>query len=270
MVETALGRYSSGLVAEWSLPDGFDADEVSARVPDAPEVWSDGSLVLDSVAGISAAGAGLFAHQSEHCWCRWGHVDRVLLDRVPHSCRGFVSVPGPLQTVQRAELWVATLALQSSDAVHIGVDNLGVVRHVGRLLDDCSSSGPALSLPRLGDEAPLRGEQELYSQHALLYRFQQGGWKLKGKGKAKLLVLSGKVRFMLQEDKTMKILSNFVVQGPDPYCELKPNAGRDSTLVWKIPGTGGDPDKELALKFKGIFEGARMLNDAATAARGER
>ena len=26
-------------------------------------------------------------------------------------------------------------ALQSSDAVHLGVDNLGVVRHVGRLLD---------------------------------------------------------------------------------------------------------------------------------------
>ena len=104
-----------------------------------------------------------------------------------------------------------------------------------------ASSGPALSLPRLGDEAPLRGEQELYSQHALLYQFQQDKWTLKGKGKAKLLVLSGKVRFMLQEDMTVKILSNFVVQGPDPYCELKPNAGRDSTLVWKIP-------ENLALK----------------------
>ena len=30
------------------------------------------------------------------------------------------------------------IALQSSDAVHVGVDNLGVVRHVGRLLDGCS------------------------------------------------------------------------------------------------------------------------------------
>ena len=30
-VETALGQYSSGLVSEWSLPDVFDADEVSAR-----------------------------------------------------------------------------------------------------------------------------------------------------------------------------------------------------------------------------------------------
>ena len=132
-----------------------------------------------------------------------------------------------------------------------------------------ASSGPALSLPRLGDEAPLRGEQELYSQHALLYRFQQGKWTLRGKGKAKLLVLSSKVRFMLQEDRTMKILSNFVVRGPDPYCDLKPNEGRDSTLVWKNPGIGGDPENlALDLKFKGIFEGAKMLNDAATAARG--
>ena len=91
LVETALGRYSSGLVSEWSLPDGFDADEVAARMPDASEVWSDGSLVLDQDTGVSAAGAGLFAHQSEHCWSdrRWGHVDRVQLDRVPQSCREF-------------------------------------------------------------------------------------------------------------------------------------------------------------------------------------
>ena len=52
------------------------------------------------------------------------------------ACRGFCSVPGPLQTVQRAELWGIILALQASDSVHLGVDNLGVVRHVGRMLDD--------------------------------------------------------------------------------------------------------------------------------------
>ena len=34
------------------------------------------------------------------------------------------------------------LALQSSDAVHVEVDNLGVVRHVGRLLDGCYRSLP--------------------------------------------------------------------------------------------------------------------------------
>ena len=42
------------------------------------------------------------------------------------------------------------LALQSADAVHVGVDILGVVRHVGRLLDDCSFSAP-LELVADGD-----------------------------------------------------------------------------------------------------------------------
>ena len=152
LVETALGRYSPGLVSEWSLPDDFDADEVSTRMPDAPMVWSDGSLILDSTTGVSAAGAGFFAHQSELWWScrRWVHVDRVLTDDVAHSCRGFVSVPGLLQTAQRAELWGVILALQSADAVHVGVDNLGVVRHVGRLLDDCTFATP-LELVTDGD-----------------------------------------------------------------------------------------------------------------------
>ena len=112
------------MVSEWSHPFDFDAGEVSSRMPDAPEVWSDGSMILDSVTGVSAAGAGMFAHQSELCWGdrRWGHVDRVQSDGV----------------LQRAELWGVILALQSTDAVHIGVDNLGVVRHVGRLLAGCS------------------------------------------------------------------------------------------------------------------------------------
>ena len=32
-------------------------------------------------------------------------------------------------------MWGVILALQSTGAVHLGVDNLSVVRHVGRLLD---------------------------------------------------------------------------------------------------------------------------------------
>ena len=71
---------------------------------------------------------------------------------VDHSCTAFVSVPGPLQTVQRAELSEVILALQSAEAVHIGVDNLGVVRHVGRLLDGGSfPPSPPLELVTDGD-----------------------------------------------------------------------------------------------------------------------
>ena len=155
MVEIALGQYSSGLVSEWSPPDGFDADEVSARMPDSLEVWSDGCMVLDSFTGVSAAGAGMFAHQSEFCWGgrRWGHVDRVQSVGVAHSCRAFVSVPG---TVQRAELWEVILALQSADAVHVGFDNLGVVWHFGRLLDHADEAlvraGTVRGLDKLGND----------------------------------------------------------------------------------------------------------------------
>ena len=47
-------------------------------------------------------------------------------------------------------MWGVILALQSSGAVHLGVDNLGVVRHVGRLLDGCHGSVP-LELVKDGD-----------------------------------------------------------------------------------------------------------------------
>ena len=144
LVEVALGRYSSGLIAEWDLSLDFDHDDAAASLTDHPNVWTDGSLVLDRVSGVSSSGSGFFAHQDERFWrgCRWGHVDGVHpnLDRA--CCRGFSSVPGPLQTVQRAEMWGVVLALQSSRAVHLGIDNLGVLRHVDRLLRGCRGPKP--------------------------------------------------------------------------------------------------------------------------------
>ena len=101
-------------------------------------VWTDGSLVLDKVTGVSSSGSGFCAHQSVFSWSarRWGHVDHVRpVGDEGLSCKAFFSVPRPLQTVQRAELWGVILALQSSDVVHLGVDNLNVFRHIGSLLE---------------------------------------------------------------------------------------------------------------------------------------
>ena len=108
-----------------------------------PDVWTDGSLVEDKVFGASAAGAGCFTYRCSHLWAdwRWGHLDEdVREDAVVGACRGFCSVPGPLQSAQRAEFWCVILALQAFDGVLLGVDNLGVVRHVGRLLDGKAAS----------------------------------------------------------------------------------------------------------------------------------
>ena len=52
-----------------------------------------------------------------------------------------------MQSVQRAELWGVILALQVSRGVHLGVDYLNVVRHVGRMLDDNLGSLPFQVLP---------------------------------------------------------------------------------------------------------------------------
>ena len=137
LVETALGRYSSGLLAEWVFPVEFDAVEAASLLPDHPTVWTDGSLVLDRVAGVSSSGAGFFADHAASFWDvrSWEQVDLLRPIGDFPSCRGFCSVPGSLQSVQRAEMWGVIWALQSSGAVHLGVDNIGVVRHVGRLLD---------------------------------------------------------------------------------------------------------------------------------------
>ena len=64
------------------------------------------------------------------------------LRRSVGSCRVYCSVPGLLQTVQRAELWGVILALHSAGLVHMGVDNLNVVREVDKLLDSEFASRP--------------------------------------------------------------------------------------------------------------------------------
>ena len=100
LVEVALGRYSSGLIADWGLPDEFDHDSAASSLPDHPDVWTDGSLVLDHLTGVSSSGSGFYAHQAEHFWrgCRWGHVDGIRPDLDQVCCRGLCSVPGPLQS----------------------------------------------------------------------------------------------------------------------------------------------------------------------------
>ena len=54
----------------------------------------------------------------------------------------FFSVPRPLQTVQRAELWGFIAALQACRPVHLGVDNTNVVGDVGRVLAGRKPSRP--------------------------------------------------------------------------------------------------------------------------------
>ena len=77
-------------------------------------------------------------------------------------------------------------------------------------------------------------EEELYSQHSKLYRFEDDKWNLRGCGDAKLLMhkKTGKVRFMLRQEKTMNILGDHYVVKHGSYCNLLPNAGSEKCWVW--------------------------------------
>ena len=50
------------------------------------------------------------------------------------SCHIYVGVHGMLQLVQRVEFWGVMPALQAFSGVHIGFDNLNVLRSVPELI----------------------------------------------------------------------------------------------------------------------------------------
>ena len=63
-------------------------------------------------------------------------------------------------------------------------------------------------------------EEEMYSQRSKLFRMKDGEWKERGTGLAKLLKhrKTGAVRFLLRQEKTMKIVGNHVVTESARAC----------------------------------------------------
>ena len=126
-------------VDEGPRDDGvFVIGDEQRELSGAPDVWSDGSLVVHEVSGVGVAGCGVYAHASGSGWSgrKWGHLD--LLPALPNGggevCRLYCSVPGPLQSVQRAEIWGALVALQGCLRMHVGIDNLNVVNHLAGII----------------------------------------------------------------------------------------------------------------------------------------
>ena len=107
-----------------------------------------------------------------------------------------------------------------------------------------------------------------------------GEWKERGTGDVKLLrnKSNNRVRLLMRQEKTMKIVANhYVVADADPYYELKPNAGSDKIWVWMAQDFAegelgveqfalkfGTPEK--AQGFKEAFEDAKKRNLEAMAA----
>ena len=101
---------------------------------------------------------------------------------------GFISsFLGPLQTVQRAEIWRVLVALQGCTRMHVGVDNLNVVRHVSRIIDGGCTGKP---FPQVND-----GDLLLRVQQFVRWRGpgNTAVFKVKGHADEGLIVL-GRVR----------------------------------------------------------------------------
>jgi len=115
-------------------------------------------------------------------------------------------------------------------------------------------------------------EEQLYCQRSKLYRFKDGEWKERGLGEAKLLKNkeSGRVRFLLRQEKTGKVVSNHYLIDKKPYCQLQLNADSEKIWVWCAQdfSDGELAVEQLALKF-GTVELAKQFQEAFEKAKSE-
>ena len=121
-LECRLGAYPADTSASWTPPDYWDADVIALEMSDTPNGGREG---FSSTGGFEVAGAGVYESSV------WGTAEEYGDARL-ERCRAFMPVPGPLQTVQRAEFWGAIIALQSYWPCHSGIDNFNVAGSIGR------------------------------------------------------------------------------------------------------------------------------------------
>ena len=104
-LERSLGAYLVDGSGFWTPPDYWDDDDLALELTDAPNTWTGGRREdFSSVGGFEVAGAGVFLLASELAFesAVWGVAEEYGDARL-ERCRVFMPVPGPLQTVQRAE-----------------------------------------------------------------------------------------------------------------------------------------------------------------------
>ena len=130
-MERAPGAYPVRLAAAWSPGwDPHNISDLADDIPPNPNIWTDGSMGEDLDAMVVVAGAGAFVRVFDGR--AWRHAQDLDLDE--DATRIFPMVPGPGQTVQRAEYLGAILALQAFIPLHLGIDNKSVCSNIGQIL----------------------------------------------------------------------------------------------------------------------------------------
>ena len=114
-------------------------------------------------------------------------------------------------------------------------------------------------------------EDLIFKSRGKLFRFRDGEWKERGTGDLKLLrhKTNKKIRFILRQDKTLKIVANFIIS-EKPLCELKPHQGSEKMFNFMAYDCSEEPvvekfvlklgNAEKAKTFKKNFEDAQTFN----------
>ncbi|XWS67261.1 hypothetical protein CRYUN_Cryun05aG0272400 [Craigia yunnanensis] len=102
--------------------------------------------------------------------------------------------------------------------------------------DDEDTGAQVAPIVKLEEVAVSTGEEDedpMLDLKAKLYRFDKEGnqWKERGVGNVKLLKhkVSGKVRLVMRQSKTLKICANHIVL---PTMTVQEHAGNDKSCVW--------------------------------------
>ena len=128
-----------------------------------------------------------------------------------------------------------------------------------------------LNLAKVEVKTGEEDEDLIFKSRGKLYRFRDGEWKERGTGDLKLLrhKTEKKIRFILRQDKTLKIVANFIIS-EKPLCELKPHQGSEKMFMFMAYDCSEEPvmekfviklgNADKAKVFKKHFEDAQTFN----------
>lgn len=137
-------------------------------------------------------------------------------------------------------------------------------------VDDSHTEAPSSA----ADQAdPDEGEDSLFNDKAMLYRFDKANneWKERGVGFMKILKNkeTKQCRILMRRNQTFKVCANHFIL---PHMELKQNNGSDRALMWNAVDFADGQEShdvlsvkfknaEVAQAFKKAFEEGKAINE---------
>ncbi|KAI4840149.1 ran-specific GTPase-activating protein 1 [Plasmodium brasilianum] len=120
---------------------------------------------------------------------------------------------------------------------------------------------PKIELKEVEIKTGEEDESLYWSGRSKLYRWVDGEWKERGLGESKLLLhkKKGIIRFLLRQEKTLKVVANHYIYPNESYCKLVPNAGSEKIYAWTVKDFAEEPKiEQFALKFN-TAEAAKLF-----------